>query len=89
MDEDAAAANSHETTDNVLDAKASKISDGGMRTTSDDVGVTDAMPSADPMSQVLFGDVNIIDGHIAGDAIKYRVLLGKIDALLYRLKLDA
>jgi ankyrin repeat/BTB/POZ domain-containing protein 1 len=40
------------------------------------------------------GEIRTLDGDIAGDefasdAINYQVLLGKIDALLERLKLDA
>jgi hypothetical protein len=40
------------------------------------------------------GEIRTLDGEIAGDefaadAINYQVLLGKIDALLERLKLDA
>lgn len=40
------------------------------------------------------GTIRTLDGEVAGDelegdAINYQILLGKIDALLHRLKLDA
>jgi ankyrin repeat and BTB/POZ domain-containing protein 1 len=50
---------------------------------------------ADPASNPFMnGEIRTLDGEIAGDefaadAINYQVLLGKIDALLERLKLDA
>ena len=45
-------------------------------------------------SQMMNGTIRTLDGEIAGDelegdAINYQILLGKIDALLERLKLDA
>ena len=45
-------------------------------------------------NQMMSGTVRTLDGEIAGDelegdAINYQILLGKIDALLERLKLDA
>ena len=48
----------------------------------------------DMESQLLNGAVRTLDGELAGDefagdAINYQILLGKIDALLERLKLDA
>lgn len=48
-------------------------------------------PQANPF---LSGEIRTLDGELAGDefaadAINYQVLLGKIDALLERLKLDA
>jgi len=51
--------------------------------------VTD--PTLDPFMN---GEIRTLDGDIAGDefaadAINYQVLLGKIDQLLERLKLDA
>jgi ankyrin repeat and BTB/POZ domain-containing protein 1 len=51
--------------------------------------VTD--PTLDPFMN---GEIRTLDGDIAGDefaadAINYQVLLGKIDRLLERLKLDA
>jgi ankyrin repeat and BTB/POZ domain-containing protein 1 len=51
--------------------------------------VTD--PTLDPFMN---GEIRTLDGDIAGDefaadAINYQVLLGKIDKLLERLKLDA
>ena len=57
----------------------------------------DAMPSSDILadkSQLNNGTIRTLDGEIAGDelegdAINYQVLLGKIDTLLDRLKLDA
>ena len=50
---------------------------------------------ADPASNPFMnGEIRTLDGEIAGDefaadAINYQVLLGKVDALLERLKLDA
>jgi hypothetical protein len=43
---------------------------------------------------LLSGEIRTLDGEVAGDefaadAINYQVLLGKIDALLEKLKLDA
>lgn len=51
-------------------------------------------PSADTEAQLLSGAVRTLDGELAGDelaadAMNYQILLGKIDALLDRLKLDA
>lgn len=51
-------------------------------------------PSADIEAQLLSGAVRTLDGELAGDelaadAMNYQILLGKIDALLDRLKLDA
>jgi hypothetical protein len=49
----------------------------------------------DPVSNPLMnGEIKTLDGEIAGDefaadAINYQVLLGKIDSMLERLKLDA
>jgi ankyrin repeat and BTB/POZ domain-containing protein 1 len=48
-------------------------------------------PALDPFMN---GEIRTLDGDIAGDefaadAINYQVLLGKIDTLLERLKLDA
>ena len=45
-------------------------------------------------SPLLNGEIRTLDGEIAGDefasdSINYQILLGKIDALLDRLKLDA
>lgn len=50
--------------------------------------------SADIEAQLLSGAVRTLDGELAGDelaadAMNYQILLGKIDALLDRLKLDA
>lgn len=50
-----------------------------------------ADPTLDPFMN---GEIRTLDGDIAGDefaadAINYQVLLGKIDKLLERLKLDA
>ena len=53
------------------------------------------VPSMDPSeNQMMNGTIRTLDGEIAGDelevdAINYQILLGKIDALLERLKLDA
>ena len=51
--------------------------------------------SMEPLeNQMMNGTIRTLDGEIAGDelegdAINYQILLGKIDALLERLKLDA
>ena len=50
--------------------------------------------SADMERPMLQGQVRTLDGGVvgdefAGDAINYQILLGKIDALLERLNLDA
>ena len=53
------------------------------------------VPSMDTSeNQMMNGTIRTLDGEIAGDelegdAINYQILLGKIDALLERLKLDA
>ena len=55
----------------------------------------DTVPSMDTLdNQMMNGTIRTLDGEIAGDelegdAINYQILLGKIDALLERLKLDA
>lgn len=51
----------------------------------------DADPASNPFMN---GEIKTLDGDIAGDefaadAINYQVLLGKIDRLLEKLKLDA
>ena len=56
--------------------------------------VEEAGAKVDMEAQMLNGAVRTLDGEIAGDefagdAINYQILLGKIDALLDRLKLDA
>lgn len=54
-----------------------------------------AKAPVDPASNPFMnGEIRTLDGEIAGDefaadAINYQVLLGKIDSLLERLKLDA
>jgi ankyrin repeat and BTB/POZ domain-containing protein 1 len=51
--------------------------------------------SVDPaLNPFMNGEIRTLDGDVAGDefaadAINYQVLLGKIDSLLERLKLDA
>jgi len=55
------------------------------------VDVSRANAEADPFMN---GEIKTLDGGIAGDefaadAINYQILLGKIDGLLERLKLDA
>jgi ankyrin repeat and BTB/POZ domain-containing protein 1 len=56
-----------------------------------DEAVDTSDPTLDPF---MSGEIKTLDGEIAGDefaadAINYQILLGKIDALLERLKLDA
>lgn len=53
-----------------------------------------SLPSTDKERPMLHGEVRTLNGDVAGDefagdAINYQVLLGKIDTLLERLKLDA
>lgn len=53
--------------------------------------ITPVDPALNPFMN---GEIRTLDGDIAGDefaadAINYQVLLGKIDSLLERLKLDA
>jgi hypothetical protein len=52
------------------------------------------MPVDPASNPFMNGEIRTLDGEIAGDefaadAINYQVLLGKIDSLLERLKLDA
>jgi hypothetical protein len=57
--------------------------------------IGDENKAQDPaLNAFLNGEIRTLDGDIAGDefaadAINYQVLLGKIDSLLERLKLDA
>ena len=60
----------------------------------DGATIRGANHSLTPERQMLNGEVRTLDGEIAGDefagdAINYQILLGKIDRLLERLKLDA
>ena len=85
-----------ETLPSVTDAKTSEdegidvsASPGGGHASS---GAPD--PSANIEAQLLSGAVRTLDGELAGDelaadAMNYQILLGKIDALLDKLKLDA
>ena len=66
--------------------------------TPNDEGIdVETMPNNDILAdknQLSSGTIRTLDGEIAGDelegdAINYQVLLGKIDGLLDRLKLDA
>jgi ankyrin repeat/BTB/POZ domain-containing protein 1 len=55
---------------------------------------TETTPVDPPSNPFMNGEIRTLDGDIAGDefaadAINYQVLLGKIDSLLERLKLDA
>ncbi len=54
----------------------------------------DTMPVDPALNPYMNGEIRTLDGDVAGDefaadAINYQVLLGKIDSLLERLKLDA
>lgn len=95
MAEEAALATDQEAIDSVL--KSSKLETGVSGRSSaigDASAVADVSPVVDEGRQMLFGEVGTLDGEItgdefAGDAVNYQILLGKIDALLDRLKLDA
>jgi hypothetical protein len=55
---------------------------------------TETKASDPTLSPFMNGEIRTLDGEIAGDefaadAINYQILLGKIDTLLERLKLDA
>ena len=59
-----------------------------------DVHIPDHSDAAMTRAQVNNGIIRTLDGEIAGDelegdAINYQILLGKIDSLLDKLKLDA
>ena len=88
MDENAAIAANQEAVDPSLKAQEPENEATGMSL------VTETIPAAGEERQMLIGEVLTIDGEIAGDefagdAINYQILLGKIDALLDRLQLDA
>ena len=58
------------------------------------VAASETKPMGPASNPFLNGEIRTLDGDIAGDefaadAINYQVLLGKIDSLLERLKLDA
>ena len=79
-----------------LEDEAIDVTDTGPRNLNEAV-ISNALKyesTADVEHQMLNGAVRTLDGEIAGDeftgdAINYQILLGKIDALLERLKLDA
>jgi ankyrin repeat and BTB/POZ domain-containing protein 1 len=55
---------------------------------------TETIPVDPASNPFMNGEIKTLDGEIAGDefaadAVNYQVLLGKIDSLLERLKLDA
>lgn len=58
------------------------------------ISLDDSPEKQDPAVPVLNGEIRTLDGDLAGDefaadAVNYQILLGKIDRLLERLKLDA
>jgi hypothetical protein len=79
-----AISNASSATDEGIDMKPAQAEPTKTETTPVD-------PASNPFMN---GEIRTLDGDIAGDefaadAINYQVLLGKIDALLERLKLDA
>jgi ankyrin repeat/BTB/POZ domain-containing protein 1 len=59
-----------------------------------DLSNTETTPVDPALNPFMNGEIRTLDGDVAGDefaadAINYQVLLGKIDSLLERLKLDA
>jgi ankyrin repeat/BTB/POZ domain-containing protein 1 len=87
-----------------LSAEAAQgLSDAADRQSGTDeaIDVSGSLPAAsngakgpDATNPYINGEIRTLDGEIAGDefasdAINYQVLLGKIDVLLDRLKLDA
>lgn len=101
MDEEAAISGGRDTTDNDDGPDAVKIPEHwGSGAKSENVGDgswetgTISPHSADQERPMLHGEVRTLDGEVAGDefagdAINYQILLGKIDTLLAKLKLDA
>jgi hypothetical protein len=76
---------------NAADAKDEAIDMRAPQTESTKMEATPVDPASNPFMN---GEIRTLDGEIAGDefaadAINYQVLLGKIDSLLERLKLDA
>lgn len=81
------AASTYEAADLTIDHKAPE--DEGI-----DDGLTTKGYPAPGENEMTSGSIRTLDGEIAGDelegdAINYQILLGKIDSLLQRLKLDA
>jgi ankyrin repeat/BTB/POZ domain-containing protein 1 len=76
---------------NAADAKDEAIDMRAPQTEPKKTEATLVDPASNPFMN---GEIRTLDGEIAGDefaadAINYQVLLGKIDCLLERLKLDA
>lgn len=101
MDEEAATSTAHDTTTNDAGPDEVRIPEhwgsGTKSEHNNDVSretSSTSPPSADKERPMLHGEVRTLDGELAGDefagdAINYQILLGKIDTLLERLKLDA
>ena len=77
-------------------SNASEVEDEAIDMTSarTSVAQSETKPVDLTSNPFLNGEIRTLDGDIAGDefaadAINYQVLLGKIDALLERMKLDA
>jgi ankyrin repeat/BTB/POZ domain-containing protein 1 len=74
---------------------ASAPTDEAIDVNSPQIQMNDEKDAQDPISDPFMnGQIRTLDGDIAtddfaADAINYQVLLGKIDSLLERLKLDA
>ena len=100
MDEDVAKSTEHtqsdiaKRTDVPVDAEASSnlLNDVAIDVDSNhdvDAGVKQAINTATAESQIRTLDGEIAGYEFAGDAVNYQVLLGKIDGLLEKLRLDA
>jgi ankyrin repeat/BTB/POZ domain-containing protein 1 len=77
-------------------ANASSVTDEAIDMTSSppNTAPTEAKALDPTLDPFMNGEIRTLDGEIAGDefaadAINYQILLGKIDTLLERLKLDA
>jgi hypothetical protein len=76
-------------------ANASSVTDEAIDITSPPNTAPTDTKALDPiLDPFMNGEIRTLDGEIAGDefaadAINYQILLGKIDTLLERLKLDA
>lgn len=100
MDQEAAASDGLDTATDDADLDTVKIPEhwgSGTRVENNGDGsreTASTSASAEMERPMLQGEVRTLDGEVvgdefAGDAINYQILLGKIDTLLEKLKLDA
>ena len=100
MDEDAAESTEYARSDiakptyTLVDAEASSnlLNDRSINVDSNhdvDSGIKQAINTATAESQIRTLDGEIAGDEFAGDAVNYQILLGKIDGLLDKLRLDA